>query len=445
VERKPPLLLWVYGAIATAAGPYNWVALHLVAVLWTLATMGGLFIIGWRLFDAAAGSLAAGLYAVYLPWATAKNLAFNGEMMMNLPLVWAWVLVLRQPAPLATRAVVGSGALVGVAALIKQPAAIVVAGLAAYLALSATRPAGRRSTADWLRKLCLLALGVAIPLGVTAGLLWRQGILREALYWSIGDHDVPLIFWGKAAIHTLGFVGACLPLVAGSVMSLRDRALWQHVRAARGGLAVWLAVSIVGTSASGRFYPHYYIQMLPPMVLLTAPVAAALWRDAASSRRALRQARLAVAWVATTAVAFMISHVASLRTVAGGTEAGAYLRTHALPLDRIVVWGQHVRIYTDARRRSATRYFVTFPLTGYVFGQRVPNLDTSGRIVAGAWPTFIHEFDSRRPAFVVDTQTGAGARYPIARFPELARRLTACYEAEAETKEGVIYRRQGCP
>jgi 4-amino-4-deoxy-L-arabinose transferase-like glycosyltransferase len=445
VERKPPLLLWVYGAIATAAGPYNWFALHLVAVVWTLATMGGLFVIGRRLFDATAGSLAAGLYGVYLPWATAKNLAFNGEMRMNLPLVWAWVLVLRQPAPASIRALVGSGALVGMAALVKQPAGIVVAALAAYLALSRDGLAHLRSTTDVLRRFCLLALGIAVSLSVTAGLLWQQGILREALYWSIGDHDVPLIFWGKGAIHTLGFVGACLPLVVGSVMSLRDRALWQHDRAARGGLSVWLAVSIVGASASGRFYPHYYIQMLPPMVLLTAPVAAALWRDASSSRRASRWVRVATAWVATTVVAFLISHIASLRTVEGGTEAGAYLRKHALPRDRIVVWGQHVRIYTDAERRSATRYFVTFPLTGYVFGGPVSGLDTSNRIVPGAWQTFLHEFDSRRPAFVVDTQNRAGARYPVARFPELARRLQSCYEAEAETKEGVIYRREGCP
>jgi hypothetical protein len=121
------------------------------------------------------------------------------------------------------------------------------------------------------------------------------------------------------------------------------------------------------------------------------------------------------------------------------------LISHIASRDRIVVWGQPVRIYTDAERRSATRYFVTFPLTGYVFGGPVSGLDTSNRIVPGAWQTFLHEFDSRRPAFVVDTQNRAGARYPVARFPELARRLKSCYEAEAVTKEGVIYRREGCP
>jgi 4-amino-4-deoxy-L-arabinose transferase-like glycosyltransferase len=443
VERKPPLLLWVYGAIAGTAGPYNWFALHLVALIWTLATMWGLFVIGRRLFDAATGTLAAGLYGVYLSWATAKNLAFNGEMMMNLPLVWAWVLVLKKRGGVSAGALVGAGTLLGMAALIKQPAAIVGAAVAAYLALAGGGRTHRRSPSDLLRGLSLLAVGVAIALSVTAGVLWRQGILREALYWSIGDHDVPLIFWGKAAIHTLGFVGACLPLVVGSVVSLRDRALWQPAHAARGGLAAWLAVSIVGASASGRFYPHYYIQLLPPMVLLTAPVGAALWRNASSSNQASRWAHVAAAWVALTVVAFSISHIVSLRTIQHGTEAGAYIRKHARPLDRIAVWGQHVRIYADAERRSATRYFVTFPLTGYVFGGPAPGLETNGRIVPGAWPTFLREFDARRPTFVVDTENHAGARYAISRFPELAQRLRACYEVAAETKDGVIYRRDG--
>ncbi|HXI20724.1 MAG TPA: hypothetical protein VNH46_06545, partial [Gemmatimonadales bacterium] len=48
VERKPPLLFAVYDAIFRVAGAYNWPAVHLVMVLWTLATMGLLGLIAWR-------------------------------------------------------------------------------------------------------------------------------------------------------------------------------------------------------------------------------------------------------------------------------------------------------------------------------------------------------------------------------------------------------------
>ena len=46
VERKPPLLFWTYAAVFEATGKFNWKALHAVALLWTLGTMAGLFVIG---------------------------------------------------------------------------------------------------------------------------------------------------------------------------------------------------------------------------------------------------------------------------------------------------------------------------------------------------------------------------------------------------------------
>jgi hypothetical protein len=52
---------------------------------------------------------------------------------------------------------------------------------------------------------CLTA-GFAAALGAAAAVLWSQGILSEALYWTIGDHDVPHVFWRRALEHTGGFV-----------------------------------------------------------------------------------------------------------------------------------------------------------------------------------------------------------------------------------------------
>ena len=38
------------------------------------------------------GLIAALLYALFQPGTSFKNLAFNGELLMNLPIVWAWAL-----------------------------------------------------------------------------------------------------------------------------------------------------------------------------------------------------------------------------------------------------------------------------------------------------------------------------------------------------------------
>src|ERR1700682_1820000 len=64
VERKPPVLFWTYAAIFKLAGKDNWAALHFVALLWTLATMAGLYFIGRELFDRKSGLIAALLYSI---------------------------------------------------------------------------------------------------------------------------------------------------------------------------------------------------------------------------------------------------------------------------------------------------------------------------------------------------------------------------------------------
>ena len=84
-NRKPPLLFWTYAAIFKVAGKSNWIALHCAALLWTLGTMAGLYVIGARLFDRRTGFIAALFYSVFQPWGSFKNLAFNGELLMNLP------------------------------------------------------------------------------------------------------------------------------------------------------------------------------------------------------------------------------------------------------------------------------------------------------------------------------------------------------------------------
>src|SRR5215831_19989346 len=95
-DRKPPLLFWTYAAIFKIAGEFNWKALHLVALVWTLGAMAGLYVIGRELFDRNTGLVAALLYTVFQPWGTWKNLSADGEMLMNLPIIWAYAIAFRR-------------------------------------------------------------------------------------------------------------------------------------------------------------------------------------------------------------------------------------------------------------------------------------------------------------------------------------------------------------
>src|SRR5207249_2808869 len=67
VERKPPLLFWTYAAIFKVAGKFNWKALHIVALVWTLCAIAGLYVICRELFDRNTGLIAAFFYGVFQP------------------------------------------------------------------------------------------------------------------------------------------------------------------------------------------------------------------------------------------------------------------------------------------------------------------------------------------------------------------------------------------
>src|SRR5438874_256877 len=441
VERKPPLLFWTYAGIFEVAGEFNWKALHFVALLWTLCAMSGLYVIGRDLFDRNTGLIAALFYSVFQPWWTWKNLSFDGEMLMNLPIIWAWAIAFRRSSSRMRPELSAAGALLGVAFLLKQPAAIAAVPLGIYLLLPSYGASRSLTRINSIIQATTFTAGFFATLGLVTIVLWKQGILRDAFYWTITDHDVPHIFWRKGIVTTPTFLGVCLPLVIGAILACRDKGeIWAGKTAERTALLGLLAASAIGAAAGARFYEHYYIQLIPPLALLAAPYYAQLWTRRMQPPHWLLRPSLTYAWLALTIVAFSISHWLALAARREPKETGRYLLEHSAPNDRIFVWGHKARIYLEARRRPACRYILSFPLTGSVFGGPLPGFDTRSRILPGAWTNLEQDFARHPPTYIVDLYSEPGALYPVQDFPILAKLLADRYQPVAHTAEGVIYR-----
>jgi len=442
VERKPPLLFWTYAAIFKVAGKFNWKALHMVALMWTLCAMTGLYVTGRELFDRNTGLIAALFYGVFQHWLTWKNLSLDGEMLMNLPIIWAWAIALRRSSSRLRPELFPAGALLGAAFLLKQPAAIAAVPLGVYLLLPSYRASRSLTRMNSIIQATILTVGFFAVVGLVTIVLWKQGILRDAFYWTIGDHDIPHVFWQKGIVITLAFIGACLPLVIGAIMACRDKdEIWAGRTAERTALFGLLGASAIGAAAGARFYPHYYVQLIPPLALLAAPYYARLWSRTIQSPYRLLRPAVTYAWLSLTVIAFSIVHWVGLASRRVPYEAGRYLSTHSSPDDRIFVWGQSSEIYLDAHRRPACRYITTFPLTGYVFGGPIPGFDTRSRILPGAWTNLEQDFARHPPIYIVDLQANPKtAQYPVKDFPILAKLLAEGYQPVAHTAEGVIYR-----
>ena len=442
VERKPPLLFWTYAAVFAMAGKYNWMALHAVALAWTLGTMAGLYVIGKRLSNRETGLIAALLYSVFQPWAAANNLAFNGELLMNLPLVWAWAIAFGRGKSRMRPELIVAGALLCAGFLLKQPAAIAAVPLGIYLLLPSYRASRGVTRIESIIHAAMLAAGSFAVLGLVAVVLHQQGILRDAFYWTFTNHSIPHVFWSAGILYTLAFVGACLPLIIGAAMASRDDGgLWANKSAERLALLGLLVASALGAAAGARFYPHYYIQLVPPLALLAAPHYARLWVGRTKPRRWFLRPTVTFAWLAITVVAFSISHWRFLAWHREPSETARYFSEHSTPGDRVFIWGRSAaEVYLHAQRRPACRYVLTFPLTGLVFGEELPGLDTRDRIVPGAWSNLEEDFRKHPPVYIADHYSGPDAQYPVRDFPILARLLEEHYEPVARTAQGIIYR-----
>jgi len=454
IERKPPLLFELYEQTFRVAGAYNWHALHTVMVLWTLATMALLYLIARRLFNRGTGVWAALLYGLFLLWADYRNLALNGELLMNLPVTAALALTFRRSRSRVRPELILAGGLVAGAFLLKQPSGISALALGLYLLLPSYRVSRGLHWGHSLLHGALLTLGFTATLGGTALWLWQDGILREAFYWSVLNHDVPFgpgswRFWHGALERGGFFLLSTFPLVLGTAQSAiegsRDRGLWRGRRAEFTGLLLLLGVSLFGVAASGQFLYHYFLQLLPPLVLLAAPVFDLTWRGVAPSPALLPRRRLLAGWLILSAAIYLV--VDTVGIVRHGTPGASavYVREHSNASDRIFVWGQGDRftgLYLDAERRPAARYIASYPLTGHIFGVWDPKLDTSNRIVPGAWDSLRSDFTAHPPRYIIDTDgIVQPTTYPIARYPYLRDYLGRYYHAVFRASDGVVFER----
>src|SRR5207237_7558899 len=185
VERKPPLLFWTYAAVFKVAGEFNWKALHIVALVWTLCEMAGLYVISREVFDRNTGLIAALFYGVFQQWGTWKNLAFDGEMLMNLPIIWAWAIAFRRGSSQLRPELFLAGAFLGAAFLLKQPAAIAAVPLGIYLLLPGYRLSRRLTRTNSVIQATVLTVGFFAALGLVTIVLLKQGILRDAFHLMI--------------------------------------------------------------------------------------------------------------------------------------------------------------------------------------------------------------------------------------------------------------------
>ncbi|NLU74062.1 glycosyltransferase [Streptomyces sp. HNM0575] len=418
VDRKPPLLPWLYrGAFALFGDGSLW-PLRVTAVLAVLTGAVLLASIARRRWGDRAGA-SAGVCCVLASVALVPEdtQAATFEVFM-LP----WTALAMWCADRGRWAYAGLG--VAAAVLTKQTGGAV---LVPVLWLLWSRRAG-------LWPLLRLSAAAALPV-LCAALLHGPG---RFVYWMAtgsGSYVSADGAMGHALLRALANCGlllaGCLPMTAALLYVLSTRR-GEGARAARtADVWVWLAASAAAVTVGFQFFGHYFLQLTPALALLAAKALRHLTRRTLIALLSVN-AVIAAAFLAWALLLFPRAELAHQQRLA------AEVRARTAPADRVLLWGMHPEGYWLAERTPASRYLTAGFLTNFSGGRGGARVGER-YAMDGAWPYFRRELRENPPALVVDDSRGKP--YGPRRTPTLRAYLDRHYERVGTADGAVLYAR----
>src|SRR5947208_5261042 len=348
VDTKPPGMYYIYAGVFAVAGRNNLFAVHLLAIFVVAATALVLRRIGARVADDWAGAWSGIGYALFVhAYWPGDTLGANSEIFASLPLALSVLAFLQAKKKPALGLMFLSGALVGVATLIRQPSAVILGAMLACLAYG------------WLISrihsfVRVFAAGTGILIGfiaVIAALAWYyqwQGNLHDAYLWAWAfairyvefETTFPYVLKRLVTVHL------AVMLAWGLLWYFGVRQVIETLRSFRRRGAVpneqvlfifWLVLSYLAIFIGWRFPGHYHLAVLPPLSILAGQ---AFSRFVAKHQRSpqLRWRRIRTGIVgaaAVPAIGFLIVAFATRSKERDFLPIGQQIGERTSPRDRI--------------------------------------------------------------------------------------------------------------
>lgn len=375
-DNKPPLVYGWYALSFVLFGERVVAPRILAALLLSLTTLS-LFSQARMVFPRPVAYVAAGLFGLStgLPFVA---LHANTEAYMLLPLMTSLVAFTVGVRRGGARWFLLSGALCGVAVMTKQ---VAFWNLIALMAVAvAWRWKGDGLSWRTLRPSVCLFAGAAAAIGVVAIPFALTGSLDELLYANVSYNwlYVSVLSYSERLVDfasgTAYVAAVAAPLFGGAVWGLltvirRRRQPLDYL------IVAWALASVAGVATGGRFFPHYFLQLMPAAAVLTAFVI----HETIVQRRFRPIGRPAVAVAAflvftslsVTTVMYLAPRQAEQRVAesvaqqkeweADSKKIGEYIKARTDPEDKIFNFGREAPIYFHADRRPAVRYFADWP------------------------------------------------------------------------------------
>lgn len=414
---KPPLLAAVYLLWAAHTG-------------WLLRLAGALYVLGssavaWRfardLWGRREAMWAAGLLAFFLTFEIpSAALPLAADLLMLLPHLAAVYFASRRRA-------FWSGVCAGIAFLVNAKGVFVAATCALWL-FPAVIPLG---------------IGFLIPNLAALGWLWPQGALLPYYeqVWVWGRLYAGGTFLPHPALdgtlRTLNWLGFHAAVVLAATWFW-----WKDPEARRWRWAVWAGLSFVGVILGWRFFPRYYFQLLPVVVLAGARGLVLLPRRCAMVLTALllipfirfgpRYALLAAHQLRGGPIPWV-----DVAMDQDSRAAARLARAWSQPGDTLFVWGFRPELYPYSELPAATRFLDSQPLTGVPADRHLTQSKPYAEALTRANRS---ELARTSPTLILDGLGLYNPRLAITAYPDLQAWFSHYHEV-ARSSQTILYRR----
>jgi 4-amino-4-deoxy-L-arabinose transferase-like glycosyltransferase len=431
VDHKPPGIHYIYALMISLVGEKT-ASIRILTACYALLSVFSVYRLARYVSGVHAGLLAALLFGVFSSGPVIRGSSSNSEVFMVLPVTLALYFFLQWQDNRYKIYLAGSGALLGLAMIIKTTALPYVVLILAAIAFARS---DRQSFKNVLTDAICFLVPPSIMALATIGYFSYRGALQDFLFWNLTFNKV----YGKTSLQEFLFIlvkkgipiaSEFLPLwvlgivaVVWIVLKKKDT---KHL------LLVFFAVaSLVAVAMPGKFSPYYFILMIPALSILAAIELVALKGQKFAAFIVVPLALFALVYTAKMDYPFYLKYTPDqVSSEIYGTDAfvsavtiANYIRERTTPQDYIFQWGWEPELYFLSGRRSPNRFIA--PL----FIDALENKPIAVQEMIGS-------LKSRKPVFVVLNRGWE----TVSGFQELTGILVKDYQMEYKVHDFLVFR-----
>lgn len=394
-DHKPPGIYLLYSLVFLLTEPTA-LNIKVFTTIYTFGTVLAVFLVARKVAGEKAGLLAALLFGIFSCGPKIEGGGSNTEIFMILPYTLAVLSLLKAIEKGRRRDYLLTGLWTGVACTIKQVAAVNLLWVGAYLIVRIWRQRKWTTVVRVTADGCWMTVGAILPWVPYLVYFYLNDALAHFYFWQVNFNlDYMASAHGSAKItvfyhRTMDILreNGLLWLLALAATIYHWQELRKGVTADEGEnsqswrssgwflMAIWPLFSLLGVVAGGRFFPHYYIQMIPPLAILGGAGLMVLIRKVRAEGIRLfgHPVGLAIILVFIWAILLFVKTDAPYYLIYNGPQislhqyqtpvfsvtrfVGKYLRNRTQPEDLIYVWAVNPEINFYALRKTPSPFLV---------------------------------------------------------------------------------------